>query len=209
MTKDYSQYVEHPRFGKSPRFTGLDPDPNSPGVWLHPIARPEVRHLIQLRRRNEKPDDQEGIIPGTAIEADLQQQTPGMGAMSHYYDIDKKCRDCGKRFIFFAEEQKYWFEERKFNLNSERIRCWPCQQAKHSLAKKHQRYDQLLHQADRTTDENIEMAELCVTLIEKRMFTMQCGETVRMLLGLVPSECRNSREWMDIQTRLLACEKSE
>jgi hypothetical protein len=31
----YADYVEHPRFGKSPHYTGFDPNPNTPEVWLH------------------------------------------------------------------------------------------------------------------------------------------------------------------------------
>ena len=33
--EDFADHVEHPRYGKSPRFTGLDSNPDAPEVHLH------------------------------------------------------------------------------------------------------------------------------------------------------------------------------
>ncbi len=32
---EYETFVEHPRFGRKPKFTGLDPSPADDGVHLH------------------------------------------------------------------------------------------------------------------------------------------------------------------------------
>jgi hypothetical protein len=33
--EDFADHVEHPRYGRLPRFTGLDPNPDAPEVHLH------------------------------------------------------------------------------------------------------------------------------------------------------------------------------
>src|SRR5688572_16998751 len=49
-----------------------------------------------------------------------------------YVDEDRVCIECGQSFVFEAQEQKYWYETLKFNLNSIAIRCRACRKAKQS-----------------------------------------------------------------------------
>ena len=127
VEEDYADYVEHPRFGKAPRYTGFDPNPNFPWVSLHwntgytsGKALRRLRHFFEFSWiyssfKDRKPD----LVPGTAICADLSRQAQATCHVTHYYDIDHLCVDCGKRFIFFAEEQKHWYEELGFGLESQ------------------------------------------------------------------------------------------
>ncbi|WP_366929827.1 zinc-ribbon domain containing protein [uncultured Thiodictyon sp.] len=98
--EDYSKFVDHPRYGRLPRMTGLNPDTNYTDVFLHWHSAKECR------------------IPNTAIRADLSRQTPATVQVTHYFDVRRQCRDCDKPFIFFAEEQKYWYEILGFGLDS-------------------------------------------------------------------------------------------
>jgi hypothetical protein len=43
-----------------------------------------------------------------------------------YYDIHKKCKTCGKDFVFSKNEQRYWYEELKFRVQSECVNCLDC-----------------------------------------------------------------------------------
>ena len=97
---DYSKFVDHPRYGHQPRVTGLNPDTNYADVFLHWHSGKEYR------------------IPNTAIPADLSRQAKATVPVTHYFDVRRQCRDCGRPFIFFAEEQKYWYEELKFKLDA-------------------------------------------------------------------------------------------
>lgn len=79
--EDYDEHVEHPRYGKSPRFTGLDPNPNAPTVHLHWNTRyftqaqlREMERLLGLRPTF--PDDGTRMVRGTAVAADPSRQTP-------------------------------------------------------------------------------------------------------------------------------------
>lgn len=86
--KHEGTFLPHPQYGTEPRFTGLNPQHDSEsGVSLH------------WRRRM--------AIPFTAVSADLDRQVDATFPVTHYYDEERTCRDCGGRFIFFAAEQKH------------------------------------------------------------------------------------------------------
>ena len=168
---EYKLFVEHPRYGRRPRITGMNPQMVYGGdVFIHWHSSKELR------------------IPNTALQADLTRQTPATFPVTHYYDVKRECLDCGKHFIFFAEEQKHWYEELGFGLDSDCVRCVLCRKRQQGLARKRERYEELFHVSDRTTNESMEMAECCLSLIEANLFDMQQTERVRMLLKRVSSK---------------------
>lgn len=211
--EDYSQYVEHPRFGKSPRYTGLDPNPDSPGVNLHWNTNFFTER--QLRSMESAlgfcptiSDDGSRLVHGTAVKADLSLQTPATFPVTHYFDIDTVCHDCRRRFIFFADEQKYWYETLKFPLEAGCIRCPPCRRRQQSIARKRKRYDELFQMPDRNTDQNIEMAECCLTLMEQAVFSLQKNAQVRMLLKKIPEDRRAGADFVNLWARLVEFERT-
>ena len=71
--------MEHPRFGKGPRRTGLDVAGTPDGkVFLHWHSGPGVR------------------VPNTAVAADLSRQKPATVPVTHYFDAKRVCRKCGR-----------------------------------------------------------------------------------------------------------------
>lgn len=106
----YSQFVEHPRYGKGPRLTKLVPT----GIVF----------LVSHR---------EGLIPHTAVKADVSKQQPALYQVTHYYDLERNCRDCQQPFIFFALEQKHWYEVLQFHLESDCVHCVPCRKTRRLL----------------------------------------------------------------------------
>lgn len=68
-------------------------------------------------------------LPKGAVAGDVTKQT--FCPMCHtprywYMDQKKTCVQCGKKFIFLAMEQKYWYESLKFHFDSVAIRCERC-----------------------------------------------------------------------------------
>ena len=68
-------------------------------------------------------------LPKGAVAGDVTKQT--FCPMCHtprywYMDQKKTCVQCGKKFIFLATEQKYWYESLKFHFDSVAIRCERC-----------------------------------------------------------------------------------
>jgi hypothetical protein len=128
----YDNYVEHPRFGRSPHVTGLNPQTDLT------TGKPFVRWNATDR------------IPNTAIEADLTLQSRATVPVRHYYDVRRQCRDCGRPFIFFAREQKHWYEELGFPLESDCVRCAFCHRRQHGIAAIRERYEDLFHVPERS-----------------------------------------------------------
>lgn len=114
-------YVEHPRYGTAPNFTGLDPNPDADDVHLHYntnfYTKKQRADMLKYCGWAPEPREDQHHIPGTAIEADLSRQTPATIPVTHYYDIERVCRDCDRLFVFYAREQKHWYEELGFSLD--------------------------------------------------------------------------------------------
>jgi hypothetical protein len=161
-------YVEHPRWGSRPRPTGLSVSFQPPEFiphWLATFPQPGLR-----------------VIPGTAIAADVARQTPATVQVTHYSDLERTCRDCGRLFLFFAVEQKHWYEELGFPLEADCVRCHPCRRRTRELRALHERYQALLSQADPSPDEEAELALVRVELLEAAFFGAKQIDAVRAFL---------------------------
>lgn len=210
VEEDYADYVEHPRCGKAPRYTGFDPNPNSPWVNLHwntgytsGKALRRLRHFFEFSWiyssiKDRKPE----LVPGTAICADLTKQTRATNPVTHYYDIDHRCVDCGKRFIFFAEEQRYWYEELGFGLESQAVRCPPCRKQQQLLDRARRRYEELFHISPRSVEETLAMVDCCLTLVEAGAFNSRQKEHVRVMLMRLPDEAKSLEAFVELSERL-------
>lgn len=125
-----TDWVPHPRYGAKPRVTGLDPDPDAPDVQLHYnvnfFTERQKADMLRYAGHVPEPRAEQRHIPGTAVVADLSKQKPATLPVTHYYDIEKRCVECSRLFLFFAEEQKHWYEELGFTLDADCVRCAPC-----------------------------------------------------------------------------------
>lgn len=213
---EYDQFVDHPRYGRGPRITGLDPKPSDPDVHLHwnTKTHKEIKAAYEAVMGPYPYGDINGYrstrrIPNTAIAADLERQAPATVAVTHYFDLARECRDCKRPFIFFAEEQKHWYEELGFGLDSDCVRCVECRKREQGIARHRETYEALFHVANRDVDQTLEMADACLSLIEARVFSQRKAETVRMLFNSLPKEAeiRERARFADLETRLLAAER--
>jgi hypothetical protein len=167
---DYAQFVEHPRYGRRPRLTGLNPIEDFEGTIFHWHSREDVR------------------VPNTAIRADLSKQSRATVPVTHYFDVRRQCQECGKPFLFFAEEQRHWYEELGFPLEADCVRCVQCRKHQQGLARTRERYEELFHLPARTSDQQLEIADCCLALVEAGMFHRRQLEHVRALLKSLPPE---------------------
>lgn len=179
-------YVEHPRYGTTPRHTGLDPDPDSEGVYLHWNTNFFTKkQMAFMRKFGVDPDlNEKGrSIPGTAVVANLSKQLPATVPVTHYYDIAKCCRDCKRLFIFYADEQKHWYEELGFSLNSDCVRCVPCRKNEQAIESLLQKYNRLVKEDALSIESEIELAECRLVLIDEGVFTLNQAEKIRSFLN--------------------------
>lgn len=191
---EYKAFVAHPRYGQGPRRTALNPtgrEPVRPGmsmVKLHWHSGPDCR------------------IPDTAIVADPSKQCFTTMPVSHYFDVKRTCHDCAAPFLFFAEEQRHWYEDLGFPLDADCVRCVPCRKRTQGVARQRQRYEELFHVADPTDDELLEQADCCLGLIEASVFSPRQHERVRSLLRRV-TDTRPEKQ--DLLARLRNLEEDQ
>ena len=191
MPKAQNGYVEHPRYGPVPRYTGLDADMNSREVHLHYRLRTYTRPLLDYFRRAgqqvpEIGEDDPKLIPSTAIAADLTKQTPATVPVSHYYDEERRCIECRRLFVFFAEEQRYWYEELHFPLDADCVRCYPCRRREQDSEKLRREYEELVTLAKPSPDDLARMAFARLLLVESGRFHSQQLDHVRTFLRQHP-----------------------
>ena len=77
----------------------------------------------------------EPAMPRGAVRGDVSKQVycPAHHVPKYFYlDEDHDCIQCGQRFTFLGEEQKYWYETLKFNFSSIPIRCVECRRQRRS-----------------------------------------------------------------------------
>lgn len=164
--KRSDDFVAHPRYGDEPRLTGLNPKENwlTGEVFLHWHSSSEAR------------------IPNTAIAANTARQNRPTIAVTHYFDIRRSCVDCGQSFLFFAAEQKYWYEVLGFPLEANCVRCVPCRKEQRALQARRQRYEELFALEARTPDQDIELVESALALIGAAVFGRRLLERLRSIL---------------------------
>ena len=196
MNASYDDYVEHPRFGRRPRRTGLRVDFDS--VRLPLRSGP-------LTRGPHSPDEWEGqrsySIAETAVEAKPEQQAHATFHTTHYLDLDKRCSDCHRRFIFFAVEQQYWYETLKLPLYADCVRCVPCRKKKRGSWRQLARYRELTQRPNRNDDELLELIDLYLALVSSGEFSRKRLDRVRRFANLLTASTRSSeRHESQLQT---------
>jgi hypothetical protein len=97
-----------------------------------------------------------------AIEGQIEEQTfcdnPPFLA---YVDKDKKCQTCGSDFIFSKEEQKYWYEELKFWVQSTPKNCTMCRKIIRDESRLKTKLSNLIKTLDEQSSEQlIEVSQL-------------------------------------------------
>lgn len=83
-----------------------------------------------------------GLDYETARRADVARQRPNILGPRHWY-IDARflCGKCGREFIFTADEQRHWYEDRRMDLWALPHDCDTCRAAKRQLIELRKHYD--------------------------------------------------------------------
>jgi Probable zinc-ribbon domain len=202
---DYSDYVEHSRFGRGPR---LRPDLATDGdsvVTTWPS--------IEIQPAGFRPSTGRSChIAGTGIPVDMQAVHPKSypPGFSHYFDLDKWCWGCGRRYIFFAEEQKYLYETLHLSIWLRCGLCVECRNKNHRqktrpFAQAARKYQDLLGIKNRTPEQTLELIASGIEMAEKGQGGELLLERLRHLVRTLPAElpevsaCREAiaRLWAD------------
>lgn len=127
-------YVPHPRYGDRPIL--------SDERWTEAAVRRAFWGYGSAR-----------IFPETAVTADISRQNYGYSPRRVYVDIAERCRTCGREFLWFALEQRHWFEELGFFVDAQCHHCQDCRHMAHRLRDRRKVYDALVAKPEKTTAE--------------------------------------------------------
>ena len=82
----------------------------------------------------------------TAVQADPDAQNCSICPRYWYVDADFLCERCGAEFRFTADEQRVWYEDYRFWIDSLPRHCLACRQELRSLKAARQEYDRTVAQ---------------------------------------------------------------
>lgn len=205
LPKSQWAFVPHPRYGDKPRHTGLDVRNLHDGVYIRCWTEGDLQDWVAQNHYTWiDPATIGSLIPGTAIVADQSRQHGSCMLNTHYYDIQRKCRDCGRMFIFFAEEQRHWYEELQFPVDADCVRCHPCRKRQQALDATRRSYETLLQVESPTPEVLLELTLARLDLVEARLFHPRQLDHVRSFLRRHPDHERSPA----IRARLEAVTRS-
>lgn len=157
------KFVDHPRYGDKPIISGE--------TWT------EADLMRAHWRYAHRGWDPKILFPETAIRADCSRQNFCCYARWLYVDIARRCRKCRRWFIFFALEQKYWYEVLGFHIDADCLDCQECRHGGQEQERLKARYTELLAIKDKSREEWLELSGLGDRLHEsgyiKNLHTLQ------------------------------------
>lgn len=116
--------VPHPRYGDAPTTSGL----------TIPEATIRSGHW---RYRDDT------LFPQSVLIADTTRQREALYPRLYYVDVLRHCRACTRRFLFFAREQRYWYETLGFDISADCVHCPDCRRSQRATQRRLRRYSDM------------------------------------------------------------------
>ena len=162
--------VPHPRYGSKPipsDVRGISQEAILRGHWSY---------------------KSETIFPESVLIADTSKQNFNVFPRECYVDMLRTCRNCQRPFIFFAAEQKHWFEVLRFYVDADCVHCPECRVHRIFAKRAFQRYSTLIQLAQPTQDELKQLVDASASLFVQG--TLKSSDHLRRLkntaLRLIP-----------------------
>jgi hypothetical protein len=114
------------------------------------------------------------------LRADIERQNYSVAPRNWYIASTIKCRTCGEDFLFSVDEQKRWYEEFRFYVDSFPNRCRDCRAELREIKQLRQEYDAAIQEALQTSCGDIALKRKLVTNIE-RLIDSDGGAADKML----------------------------
>ncbi|WP_426166236.1 zinc-ribbon domain containing protein [Pseudoduganella sp. R-31] len=140
--------VPHPRFRGKPRRSPLN------------LTDQEVRESYWRYGSAQ-------ILPQTALRADVSVQLYTIYPRPYYVDMLKTCEDCSRTFIFYAREQRYWYETLGFCIDADCVRCVECRRKQHAAKRRMDRYAELQARDALSRKEMMYFVDDCIFLFQQ------------------------------------------
>lgn len=103
----------------------------------------------------------------TAIPADTSRQNFSLYPRTIYVDIERQCIQCDKWFLFYALEQKYWYEHLGFYVDADCTKCINCRINERGIKKFMMTYQDLVNKENRSEKETRELKQAALELFQR------------------------------------------
>lgn len=101
----------------------------------------------------------------SAVKADTSRQNFTVCPRHWYLDATFACTRCKQEFLFSAEEQRYWYEELRFYVDSHPRQCQECRSELRKLKALRQEYDREIANALRR-ESSSQLKERLIVVID-------------------------------------------
>ncbi len=81
-------------------------------------------------------------------------------------DLKKLCVKCNRWFLFYAEEQRYWFETLGFYIDADCTKCIDCRKKEQSIKVMQREYEVLKKNDERTVEETRKLKNIALELYQ-------------------------------------------
>lgn len=129
------------------------------------------------------------IVPGTAILPMEANQQYALFPRRIYADLLKHCHACARPFLFYANEQRFWYETLRIPVDADCAMCPACRKHAHRVRGALFRYGKALH-APRLDAKDMKV------FVDDALFLLEHG-VVRNLARLGAIKNRAARELAD------------
>jgi hypothetical protein len=128
----------------------------------------------------------------TALRADISKQNYTVCPRHWYVDALFVCRECSEEFVFSATEQRFWYEDRQFFVDSLPTRCVGCRKAERNRLELRRRYDAMISDALGTCPP------------EKKKAVIELVDELEAAEGELPDRMKQNRATLRAQLRTLS-----
>ena len=130
-------------------------------------------------------------------------------SIRYYFDSRRICRDCKRPFLFYAEEQKHWYEKLGIPLEINCIRCTPCRRKFRGANRARKRYSELLAVSKPSSPELMELVSISLDLIAAGEFSahQRMFDQIRMWLNRLAKDKNQIKTRLELIERLKNIEK--
>ena len=119
-----------------------------PRAWQMAACSPHQRPAMSIEEMRLRVWQLRGasIVPGTAVLANAgHPERDSYFARAIYADVLKQCAACARPFVFYANEQRFWFETLLLPPDVDCVNCPPCRKQLRRVKAALARYAQRLH----------------------------------------------------------------
>lgn len=107
------------------------------------------------------------VFPESALRADPKRQNTDWNSPRYFYaDVLQRCAKCRRRYIFFAREQQFWYEELKINVATTSRYCCECAAENRDVEAADLRYQASREATSLSDDALVQRADDLVMLYE-------------------------------------------